>query len=75
VRLRLVSRQGCHLCTEAGAALAQAGVAYDVVDVDSDVELARLYDFRVPVLLEGDDVLLEGVITPAGIARALGSRR
>ena len=69
--LRLLSRQGCHLCDEAEATLNELGIAHEVVDVDSDKELLRLYDFRVPVILDGDRPLLEGRITSQAVRRAL----
>jgi len=58
--LRLVTREGCHLCDDAVAALRELGAEFEAVDVDRDPELARLYDFRVPVLLDRDHVLAEG---------------
>ena len=68
--LTLISRKGCHLCDHAALALDQAGVAYEVIDVDSDAELQRLYDFRVPVLLDPRGaVVAEGKITSDVVGR------
>lgn len=57
VRLTLVSRGYCHLCTEMLEALvplqAAWGFELDVVDVDSDERLLAQYDELVPVLLAG----------------------
>ena len=54
-RLRLVVRDGCHLCEDAAAALApiaaEAGLAVVPVDVDGDPELQAEFGDRVPVLL------------------------
>jgi Glutaredoxin-like domain (DUF836) len=55
-RLTLVHREGCDLCDEMLAQLrALAGrltlPPIDVVDVDSDPELARRHGLHVPVLL------------------------
>ena len=75
MRLRLVTRTGCHLCEDAEAALDTLGVAFERADVDLDGELGRLYDFRVPVLLDGDRLLLEGRIDAERLARALGVTR
>ncbi len=75
VRLRLVTRSGCHLCQEAEAALEALGADFDRDDVDEDAELARLYDFRVPVLLDGDRVLLEGRIDQARLRSTLPVQR
>ena len=52
-RIVVLTRQGCHLCEEAIAQVAEVcveiGEAYAVVDVDSDPELQRLYTDQVPV--------------------------
>ena len=58
----LITRQGCHLCDEALDALRSLGVEPEQLDVDSDDELHRLYDFRVPVVLVDDRVVVEGKI-------------
>ena len=54
-RLRLVVRDGCHLCEAAADALApvaaEAGLAVVPVDVDGDPELQAEFGDRVPVLL------------------------
>jgi glutaredoxin len=55
-RLQLLTREGCHLCEEAAATLAQlaaeAGLeAPASVDVDADPELQAEYGDRVPVVL------------------------
>jgi GNAT superfamily N-acetyltransferase len=73
VSLQLVTRVGCHLCEEAERVLAGRGVVFEAVDVDADAELARLYDFRVPVLLRDGRLLAEGKLDVAAIERALGS--
>lgn len=62
IELRLVTRQGCHLCDEAGNALATVIAKFstlhpdieysvDVVDVDSDPVLLEKYSEEVPVLI------------------------
>jgi glutaredoxin len=61
-RVELITRSGCHLCEEAERALREAGVSFLARDVDSDPELFQLYDWRVPVLLLGGEILCEGVI-------------
>ncbi|GAA6732289.1 glutaredoxin family protein [Thermus brockianus] len=60
MELVFVTREGCGLCEKAERALWTLGVPYVRRDVDQDPELFRLYTFRVPVLLLGDRVLLEG---------------
>ncbi len=60
--LKLITRQGCHLCEEASNDLARVIARFtklhpdkeysvDVVDVDSDPELISKYSEEVPVLL------------------------
>ncbi|HEX6548132.1 MAG TPA: glutaredoxin family protein [Candidatus Dormibacteraeota bacterium] len=71
MRLELVTRAGCHLCEEAERALEGIGVPFERRDVDADPELARLYDFRVPVLLADGEVRAEGRLTGEAIRRAL----
>ena len=60
-RLRLYSRDYCHLCHDMLAALevlrGEPGVAFfdiDVVDVDADPALVAEYDELVPVLVDGE---------------------
>nr|WP_276956019.1 glutaredoxin family protein [Allomeiothermus silvanus] len=66
----LVSRRGCHLCEDAEQALKAASLPYHWRDVDADPDL-RGYTFRVPVLLHGGKVVLEGWITHDKLMRAL----
>jgi glutaredoxin len=67
----LVTRQGCHLCDQALAALRSLGLEPDLRDVDADDELHRLYDFRVPVVLVDDRVVAEGKIDSTRLRAAL----
>ena len=51
-RVTLISRDGCHLCTEAEATLDRILPGqWERVDVDSSIELERDYGDRVPVVL------------------------
>ena len=54
IRLTLMSRPGCHLCEEmrreVDALLAGEPHEWEVVDVDTDPELARRYGDSIPVL-------------------------
>ena len=54
IQLTLMSRPGCHLCDEmrreVDALLGDRPHEWDVVDVDSDAELARRYGDSIPVL-------------------------
>ncbi len=55
MRVRLLTRVGCHLCDDAAEVLArvcaETGTGWDTVDVDSDDELRAEYGDQVPVLL------------------------
>ena len=62
LHLTLITRNACHLCVDAEAALArvlgrfsaeypQIGYSVDTVDVDSDPKLLAQYSDEVPVLL------------------------
>ncbi|WP_163512116.1 glutaredoxin family protein [Fodinicola acaciae] len=50
-----MTREGCHLCSDAEEAMARVaahtGVRWQAVDVDSDDELRAEYGDRVPVVL------------------------
>ena len=50
----LYTREGCHLCDDAHEVLRQAQsdakFEIEVVDIDGDAELKRLYDWEVPVI-------------------------
>lgn len=54
IRLRLLSRPGCHLCEEMRAdvdrLLESQDHDWEIVDVDSDDELARRWSDTIPVL-------------------------
>jgi hypothetical protein len=55
-RLQLLTREGCHLCEEAAATLAQLAAEGGLeppesLDVDADPELQAEYGDRVPVVL------------------------
>lgn len=71
MRLVLVTRQGCHLCDEALSHLRELGAEPELADVDSDGELHRQYDWRVPVVLLDGRVVGEGKIEVETLRRAL----
>ena len=72
----LVTRQGCHLCDRALALLIELGHEPKLADVDTDDELFRLYDWRVPVVLADGAVIAEGRISRNQLEEALkGSGR
>jgi len=55
IALELVTRKNCHLCDEMkgvlDSELPALGLAYDLVDVDSDSALCARFGDSVPVLL------------------------
>ena len=54
IRLRLLSRPGCHLCEvmrgEVDALLADTQREWEIADVDADAALASRYGSEIPVL-------------------------
>lgn len=82
IRLRLLSRPGCHLCDEMRARVDEILEGepheWEVVDVDSDDELARRWSDRIPVLFVDDTlfatVKLPALETRARLLRAAGHR-
>ena len=71
MRLVVVSRKDCHLCSQAVELLRSLGHEPQLVDVDADDRLHDLYDWRVPVVLLDDRVIAEGKITRRQLEEAL----
>jgi hypothetical protein len=71
VRIVLVTRQNCHLCDQALGLLEELDLHPVLLDVDSDDELFRLYDWRVPVVLADGVVVAEGRIDRDRLRKAL----
>ena len=67
-----MTRKGCHLCDDAERHLRELGFEPELADVDSDDELFRLYDWRVPVVLRDGAVVTEGLITKPVLEALLG---
>ena len=67
----LVTREGCHLCELALAALRSLGVEPELRDVDADAHLHDVYDWRVPVVLLDGRVVAEGRIDRNSLAAAI----
>jgi len=51
----LYHTEGCHLCHEAQALLAQAGIVHHLQDICDDEQLVERYGIRIPVLRRGDN--------------------
>ncbi len=71
--VEVVTREGCHLCSEVIEMIRRQGIEPRLLDVDSDPELFRLYDFRVPVLLVGGRIVSEGRLEHDALRRLLGA--
>lgn len=68
-----MTRQGCHLCDQALGILEELSLHPEVLDVDADDELYRLYDFRVPVVLVDGVIVAEGKVDRERLRKALSS--
>lgn len=78
--LKFITRQKCPLCDQAEPVVRQAarwaGASIELVDVDSDDDLIRLYSLRIPVVLGPQgDVVAEGRIDAAALRRAIRASR
>ena len=56
-KLKLYSRIECPLCEYAEELLLEAGIAYELVDIDDSADLITRYHVRIPVLANGDTEL------------------
>lgn len=67
------TRQGCGLCRRAEEVVRRTARRHDVqlVDIDDDERLQRLYNIRVPVVSVDGEVVAEGLVEPAQLRRAL----
>jgi hypothetical protein len=79
-RLRLLGRKDCHLCEVAQRDLDILRAHYELLDIDTEPDLLRLYGDAVPVLLDGNRELLRAPMSRSDIERALsglnaGTRR
>lgn len=65
--MNFLTRSGCHLCEDAKAVLdaitEEIGLKVNVIDIDGDDELVKLWGLRVPVVTASHDrVIAEGII-------------
>ena len=65
----LFSRKGCHLCERAEDMVTVYFPGCPVLDVDADQRQRRLYGMRVPVLVVGGEVVLEGYFEETDVAK------
>lgn len=78
--LNLVVHPDCHLCEEAEPIVRRIArrmrVPLEVVDMDTDDELVRLYAWRIPVVLGPDGAVLEeGIIDGRKLRAAVKEAR
>lgn len=78
--LTFVTHEGCHLCEEALPVVARVSrrlrVPLQVVEMDDDDDLVRLYVYRVPVVLDSaGTVLAETRIEERGLRKAVRAAR
>lgn len=78
MRLTLYVRRDCHLCAEMHRELlawnSQSSFSVDLVDIDSDADLADRYGLKVPVLVGGDEEICHYFLDEDQLARYLNSR-
>ena len=78
-RVTLYTRAGCHLCEEARKALdgARAREPFDleILDIDGDPELRRLYDYEVPVIAIDGVKAFKYRVSEAELLKKLRARR
>ena len=78
-RVTLYTRAGCHLCDEAKQVLerARAGEPFDleILDIDGNAELRRLYDHEVPVIAIDGVKAFKYRLTEADLLKKLRARR
>ncbi len=75
-RVKVYSRQGCHLCEDAIAIVTDVcvavGVPFTVVDVDTDPTLKAQFQDEVPVVQVDGETVGFWRIRPEALRAALG---
>ncbi len=76
-RVHLITRDGCHLCEQAAAVVAQVcegrSEPYQVIDVDTDPALRARWTDLVPVVLVDGRQVATWRVTPADLEAALAA--
>ena len=74
-RLTLYARDGCHLCEDMAASLAElfepGSFGVERVDIDADPGLRARYDTEVPVLALGERELCRHFLDPVAVREGL----
>jgi glutaredoxin len=77
-RVTVYSRPDCHLCEEAldrihGIAAEGNAFELEVIDIERDDDLMKMYLERIPVVMVGAEVVSELVFDPASLRARLGT--
>jgi hypothetical protein len=72
-RFLVFTRDGCTLCDEFIAALAQVLGEFEIRDVDADATTRRRYGLKVPVLTCDGSVVCHGHLDTAAVARLIAT--
>ena len=79
MQLILYVRRDCHLCAEMHRELMDLGarllLAVEMVDIDSDPQLAARYGHKVPVLVGGDEEICHYFLDEPQLAEYLSRSR
>jgi glutaredoxin len=74
--ITLYTKEGCHLCEDAKAALLSLGNEFEVlleeVDITTDPAAFELYKYTIPVMIVDQQIKLEARIDRQKLRRALG---
>jgi glutaredoxin len=70
-RVKLYTRQGCHLCDDARALLMKYGLHPELIDIDADPELRQRYTACVPVVEINGRERFRGRVNEVLLARLL----
>ena len=78
MRLTLYVRRNCHLCAEMHRELlardSRPSFSVDLVDIDSDADLADRYGHKVPVLVGGNEEICHYFLDEDQLARYLNNQ-
>lgn len=78
-RVTLYTRAGCHLCEDARKVLdevrTQETFDLEILDIDGDAELRRLYDYEVPVIAIDGVKAFKYRVSESELVKKLRARR
>lgn len=74
-RVEMLTREGCHLCVEAGKVLDEVlgrrGIEWNEVDISADPDLLARYGREIPVVLVNGVKRFKGRIYAARLVRLI----